>query len=115
MMDYNEKQNVENTLTAGAKAEEYVAKHIDAVWAQAKQYCQEHMSAAVYEYYIRDLKVVSVARYLTITLEVRNEFILAIVSERYGKEVEKAFEEVLGTAVHLQFVTAPKTEKDEDK
>ena len=105
MMDYNEKQKVENASSAGAKTEEYVAKNFDAVWAQAKQYCQEH-TAAAYERYIGDPKTVSVVRCLTITLEVPHELILAVVSQ-YRKELEKAFEEVLGTAVHLQFVVAP--------
>lgn len=112
MMDYNEKQNAENALTAGTKTEEYVAKNIDVILEQVKQHCQKRMSEAVYKFYISDLKAVSVTRYMTITLATRSEFTLAVVSDRYGKSLEEAFEAVLGTAVHLKFETAPEAEEN---
>ena len=63
-----------------------------------------------YDFYIKDLKVTGVTRYMTITLVVRSKFTLAVVSDRYGKMLEEAFEAVLGTAVHLQFETALEAE-----
>lgn len=114
MMDYNEKQNAENVLTAEARTEAYVTENIDAIWTQVKQLCHERMSEAVYEFYISDLKVTNVVRYMTITLAARSEFTLAVVSDRYGKMLEEAFEAVLGTAVHLQFETAREAENIKD-
>lgn len=75
-----------------------------------KEYCRERMTEAVYDFYIKDLKVTGVTRYMTITLVVRSKFTLAVVSDRYGKMLEEAFEAVLGTAVHLQFETALEAE-----
>lgn len=113
-MNHNEKQNVENILTTETKTEAYVIENIDAIWEQVKGYCRERMSEAVYDFYIKDLKVTNVVRYMTITLAARSEFTLAVVSDRYGKMLEEAFEAVLGTAVHLQFETAREAENNKD-
>lgn len=110
VMDYNEKQNAGNASTSGMKTEEYVAENSDAILERVKEYCREHMTEAVYDFYIKDLKVTGVTRYMTITLAVRSKFTLAVVSDRYGKMLEEAFEAVLGTAVHLQFETALEAE-----
>lgn len=109
-MSYNEKQNAENILTAGAKIEEYVTENIDAIWEQVKSYCQKRMPKGLYDFFISDLKVVSVVRYMTITLAVYDESSLALVAFRYRKKLEEAFEAVLGTAVHLQLVAASDAE-----
>lgn len=109
-MDYNEKQNAGNASTSGMKTEEYVAENSDAILERVKEYCRERMTEAVYDFYIKDLKVTGVTRYMTITLVVRSKFTLAVVSDRYGKMLEEAFEAVLGTAVHLQFETALEAE-----
>lgn len=113
-MDYNEKQNAGNASTSGMKTEEYVAENSDAILERVKEYCRERMTKAVYDFYIKDLKVTGVTRYMTITLVVRSKFTLAVVSDRYGKMLEEAFEAVLGTAVHLQFEIAPEVESNED-
>lgn len=110
VMDYNEKQNAGNASTSGMKTEEYVAENSDAILERVKEYCRERMTEAVYDFYIKDLKVTGVTRYMTITLAVRSKFTLAVVSDRYGKMLEEAFEAVLGTAVHLQFETALEAE-----
>ena len=110
MMDYNEKQNAEIVLSTETKTEAYVVENSDAILERVKEYCRKRMSEAVYDFYIKDLKVTGVARYMTITLAVRSEFTLAVVSDRYGKMLEEAFEAVLGTAVHLQFENASEAE-----
>lgn len=110
VMDYNEKQNAGNASTSGMKTEEYVAENSDAILERVKEYCRERMTEAVYDFYIKDLKVTGVTRYMTITLAVRSKFTIAVVSDRYGKMLEEAFEAVLGTAVHLQFETALEAE-----
>ena len=46
----------------------------------AKAYCREHTADATYQYYISGLKAVSFENSNTITLEIRNAFILSIVS-----------------------------------
>lgn len=61
---------------------------INDVLNAAKQYCREHTSEATYQYYISDIKAVSFENSNTITLEIRNAFILSIVSDRYGNYVE---------------------------
>lgn len=110
MMSYNEKQIAENVSTAGAKMEKYVAENIDAIWEQVKGYCQKRMPKGLYDLFISDLKVVSVVRYMTITLEVYDKSSLALVALRYRKKLEEAFESVLGTAVHLQLEAASEAE-----
>ena len=52
---------------------------INDVLNAAKQYCREHTSEATYQYYISDIKAVSFENSNTITLEIRNAFILSIV------------------------------------
>lgn len=114
-MDYNEKQNAGNASTSGMKTEEYVAENSDAILERVKEYCRERMTEAVYDFYIKDLKVTGVTRYMTITLVVRSKFTLAVVSDRYGKMLEEAFEAVLGTTVHLQFETALEAESKNER
>ena len=78
---------------------------INDVLNAAKQYCREHTSEATYQYYISDIKAVSFENSNTITLEIRNAFILSIVSDRYATTLKDAFKSVLGFDVDLKFVT----------
>lgn len=75
-----------------------------------KGYCQKRMPKGLYDLFISDLKVVSVVRYMIITLEVYDKSSLALVALRYRKKLEEAFESVLGTAVHLQLEAASEAE-----
>ena len=86
---------------------------INDVLNAAKQYCREHTSEATYQYYISDIKAVSFENSKTITLEIRNAFILSIVSDRYATTLKDAFKSVLGFDVDLKFVT-PKEGGDEE-
>ena len=86
---------------------------INDVLNAAKQYCREHTSEATYQYYISDIKAVSFENSNTITLEIRNAFILSIVSDRYATTLKDAFKSVLGFDVDLKFVT-PKEGGDEE-
>ena len=86
---------------------------INDVMSAAKQYCREHTSEATYQYYISDIKAVSFENSKTITLEIRNAFILSIVSDRYAATLKDAFKFVLGFDVELQFVT-PKEDDSSD-
>lgn len=80
----------------------------------AKQYCREHTAEATYQYYISGLKAVSFENSNCVTLEVRNEFIRGIVSDRYTALLKNAFKSVLGFDVDVQFVTPePVEEKPE--
>ena len=78
---------------------------INDVLNAAKQYCREHTSEATYQYYISDIKAVSFENSNTITLEIRNAFILSIVWDRYATTLKDAFKSVLGFDVDLKFVT----------
>ena len=79
----------------------------------AKAYCREHTADATYQYYISGLKAVSFENSNCITLEVRNDFICKIVSDRYATTLKDAFKSVLGFDVDLKFVT-PKEGGDEE-
>ena len=57
----------------------------------AKEYCREHTADATYQYYISGLKAVSFENSNCITLEVRNDFICKIVSDRYTGLLREAF------------------------
>lgn len=82
----------------------------------AKQYCREHTAEATYQYYISGLKAVSFENSNCVTLEVRNEFIRGIISDRYTVLLKNAFKQVLGFDVDVQLVTPePVEEKEEDK
>ncbi|HJA26491.1 MAG TPA: chromosomal replication initiator protein DnaA, partial [Candidatus Fournierella merdigallinarum] len=65
-------------------------------------------------YYISDIKAVSFENSRTITLEIRNAFIMGIVSDRYTALLQDAFKSVLGFDVELAFVT-PKKEEEPEK
>lgn len=86
---------------------------INDVLDAAKAYCREHIVDATYNYYIKDIKAVSFENSNTITLEIRNAFILGIVSDRYTTLLRDAFKAVLGFEVDVQFVTPqPKPEEE---
>ena len=87
---------------------------INDVLDAAKAYCREHTAEATYQYYISDIKAVSFENSNTITLEIRNTFILGIVSDRYTAMLKDAFKSVLGFDVDLVFVT-PKKEEEPEK
>lgn len=87
---------------------------INDVLDAAKAYCREHTAEATYQYYISDIKAVSFENSNTITLEIRNAFILGIVSDRYTAMLKDAFKSVLGFDVDLVFVT-PKKEEEPEK
>ncbi|MGN0983977.1 MAG: DnaA N-terminal domain-containing protein, partial [Gemmiger sp.] len=77
----------------------------------AKQYCREHTAEATYQYYISGLKAVSFENSNRVTLEVRNEFIRGIVSDRYTTLLKNAFKSVLGFEVEVVFVTPESVEE----
>lgn len=81
----------------------------------AKQYCREHTAEATYQYYISGLKAVSFENSNCVTLEVRNEFIRGIVSDRYTALLKSAFKSVLGFDVDVQFVTPEPVEETPEK
>ena len=87
---------------------------INDVLDAAKAYCREHTAEATYQYYISDIKAVSFENSNTITLEIRNAFILGIVSDRYTAMLKDAFKSVLGFDVDVVFVT-PKKDEEEEK
>ena len=88
---------------------------INDVLDAAKAYCREHTAEATYQYYISDIKAVSFENSNTITLEIRNAFILGIVSDRYTALLKDAFKAVLGFDVEVLFVTPKKDEGEEKK
>ena len=88
---------------------------INDVLDAAKAYCREHTAEATYQYYISDIKAVSFENSNTITLEIRNAFILGIVSDRYTALLKDAFKAVLGFDVEVLFVTPKKDESEEKK
>ena len=88
---------------------------INDVLDAAKAYCREHTAEATYQYYISDIKAVSFENSNTITLEIRNTFILGIVSDRYTALLKDAFKAVLGFDVEVLFVTPKKDEGEEKK
>ena len=71
----------------------------------AKAYCREHTADATYQYYISGLKAVSFENSNCITLEVRNDFICKIVSDRYTGLLKDAFKAVLGFDVEVKFLS----------
>ena len=87
---------------------------INDVLNAAKQYCREHTSEATYQYYISDIKAVSFENSNCITLEVRNDFICKIVSDRYTGLLKDAFKAVLGFDVEVKF-TVPQPEPEAAK
>lgn len=80
----------------------------------AKAYCREHTADATYQYYISGLKAVSFENSNCITLEVRNDFICKIVSDRYTGLLKDAFKAVLGFDVEVKF-TVPQPEPEAAK
>ena len=80
----------------------------------AKAYCREHTADATYQYYISGLKAVSFENSNCITLEVRNDFICKIVSDRYTGLLRDAFKAVLGFDVEVKF-TVPQPEPEAAK
>ncbi len=81
----------------------------------AKQYCREHTAEATYQYYISGLKAVSFENSNCVTLEVRNEFIRGIVSDRYTALLKNAFKSVLGFDVDVRFVTPEPVEENPEQ
>ena len=81
---------------------------------RAKAYCREHTADATYQYYISGLKAVSFENSNCITLEVRNDFICKIVSDRYTGLLKDAFKAVLGFDVEVKF-TVPQPEPEAAK
>ena len=80
----------------------------------AKAYCREHTADATYQYYISGLKAVNFENSNCITLEVRNDFICKIVSDRYTGLLKDAFKAVLGFDVEVKF-TVPQPEPEAAK
>ncbi len=78
----------------------------------AKEYCREHTADATYQYYISGLKAVSFENSNCITLEVRNDFICKIVSDRYTGLLREAFKAVLGFDVDVKFTVPPAAHPD---
>ena len=80
---------------------------INDVLDAVKAYCREHTAEATYQYYISDIKAVSFENSNTITLEIRNAFILGIVSDRYTTLLKDAFKAVLGFDILHRFYILP--------
>lgn len=75
------------------------------VMRAAMDYCREHTAEATYSYYISGLKPLSFENSNCVTLEVRNDFICKIVSDRYTTLLKDAFKSVLGFDVEVKFTT----------
>ena len=80
---------------------------INEVLEAVKAYCKEKTSDATYAFYIKDIKAVSFENSNTITLELRSEFVMKIVSDRYTALLKEAFKAVLGFDVEILYVAAP--------
>lgn len=87
---------------------------INDVLDAAKEYCREHTAEATYNFYIKEIRAVNFENSNSITLEVRNAFILGIVTDRYTALLQDAFKNVLGFDVELKFVT-PEQESENSK
>lgn len=80
---------------------------INEVLEAVKAYCKEKTSDATYAFYIKDIKAVSFENSNTITLELRSEFVMKIVSDRYTALLKEAFKAILGFDVEILYVAAP--------
>lgn len=80
---------------------------INEVLEAVKVYCKEKTSDATYAFYIKDIKAVSFENSNTITLELRSEFVMKIVSDRYTALLKEAFKAILGFDVEILYVAAP--------
>ena len=87
---------------------------INDVLEAAKEYCRDHTSDATFAYYIKPIKAVSFENSNTVTLEIRNAFLMGIVADRYTALLREAFKSVLGFDVEVAFVT-PQPEEEEEK
>ena len=92
---YNRKWGVSTSMDS-------INEVLDAV----RLYCKEKTSDATYAFYIKDIKAVSFENSNTITLELRSEFVMKIVSDRYTALLKEAFKSVLGFDVDIKFVAA---------
>ena len=80
---------------------------INEVLDAVKVYCKEKTSDATYAFYIKDIRAVSFENSNTITLELRSEFVMKIVSDRYTALLKEAFKAILGFDVEILYVAAP--------
>ena len=80
---------------------------INEVLDAVKVYCKEKTSDATYAFYIKDIRAVSFENSNTITLELRSEFVMKIVSDRYTALLKEAFKSILGFDVEILYVAAP--------
>ena len=74
---------------------------INEVLDAVKVYCKEKTSDATYAFYIKDIRAVSFENSNTITLELRSEFVMKIVSDRYTALLKEAFKAILGFDVEI--------------
>ena len=80
---------------------------INEVMEAVKAYCKEKTSDATYAFYIKDIKAVSFENSKTVTLELRSDFVMGIVSDRYTALLQDAFKAILGFDVDIRYVVAP--------
>ena len=80
---------------------------INEVMEAVKAYCKEKTSDATYAFYIKDIKAVSFENSKTVTLELRSDFVMGIVSDRYTALLQDAFKAILGFDVEIRYVVAP--------
>lgn len=78
----------------------------------AKQYFRERSQEATYEYYISDIKAVSLETTSTITLQIRSPFIREIVADRYSELLKAGFRSTLGGNIELKFMLPPENDAD---
>lgn len=88
---------------------------INEVMDAVRLYCKEKTSDATYAFYIKDIKAISFENSNTITLELRSEFVMKIVSDRYTALLKEAFKSVLGFDVDIKFVAAKPEGEDGEK
>ena len=74
------------------------------VLAAAKEYCKQRLVDATYNLYIEGLEPVRFESSGKVTLAVRNDFICAIVRDRYAPLLKEAFASALGFEVELELV-----------
>lgn len=80
---------------------------INEVMEAVKAFCKEKTSDATYAFYIKDIKAVSFENSKTVTLELRSDFVMGIVSDRYTALLQDAFKAILGFDVEIRYVVAP--------
>lgn len=77
----------------------------DEVFNAVKEYCKEHVVLATYNLFFNDIDPVSFDGN-EVTLSVRSDFVKNTLENRYMEMLQKAFKDILGFDVALQFTTS---------